>query len=63
MHDHVHASHSHSPVAHAAAPHGHGPALVAPSGVSVLLMSVPARLGVAVGLVVVLWALVAWALV
>ncbi|MGL4302825.1 MAG: hypothetical protein ACRCS5_08990 [Sphingomonas sp.] len=63
MHDHVHASHSHSPVAHAAAPDRHGAVLVAPSGVSVLLMSVPVRLGVAAGLVLVLWALVAWALV
>ncbi|MBN8939536.1 MAG: hypothetical protein J0H01_08605 [Rhizobiales bacterium] len=61
MHDHVHASHNHSAVAHAAAPHG--PAPVAPSGVSILLMSVPVRLGFAAGLVVLLWALVAWALV
>ncbi len=30
--------------------------------VSAMLMSAPARLGVAVGLVVVLWGLVAWAL-
>ncbi|MBL8571503.1 MAG: hypothetical protein JNK84_20700 [Phreatobacter sp.] len=60
LHDHGH-PHDHGHLHDHGHPHGHdrpAPARMA----SAMLMSAPARLGVAAGLAVLLWGLVAWAI-
>lgn len=61
-HSHAHAGEHHDH--HHDHTHAHGAARVrVPERVvSAMLLSAPARLGVAAGLVVLLWALVAWAM-
>lgn len=63
-HDHgVHDHGGHNHVGHDHAGHRHAAPPPARPASSVLLLSAPARLGIAAGLVVALWALVGWAIV